>query len=90
MNTDIFRPLDRDELRKRYGISTNKVILFGADKALENPTKGFRYLVEALQYLNDSDYQAVCFGRAPEQIRIETQRIQIQYLDIIEIGRAHV
>lgn len=83
VNTDIFRPLDRDELRKKYGISTGKVILFGADKALENPTKGFRYLVEALQYLNDSDYQAVCFGRAPEQIRIETQGIQIQYLDII-------
>lgn len=83
INTDIFRPLDREPLRKKYKVSDKKVILFGADKALENPMKGFQYLIEALQYLTGEGYQVVCFGAAPEDKRIAPPDIPVWYLGTI-------
>lgn len=86
LNTDIFRPTDeQQELRGQYKIPEGKkVILFGADKALENATKGFTYLVEALRRMDGSKYVAVCFGKAPEKDRIQLPNIDIKYLGTIQ------
>ena len=83
LNVDIFRPLDRGKLRKKFNIAGKKVILFGADKALENPTKGFKYLVEALNFINGKDYCAICFGKAPEKKKIKPDHIEVQYIGTI-------
>lgn len=83
LNTDIFCPDDREKLKEKYGIIDKKVILFGADKALENPTKGFKYLVKALQYLDGNKFLAVCFGKAPEKDKVELKHMDIQYLGMI-------
>lgn len=86
LNTDIFKPTDdQQELREQYKIPEGKkVILFGADKALENATKGFSYLVEALRRMDSSKYVAVCFGKAPEKDRIQLPNIDIKYLGTIQ------
>lgn len=86
LNTDIFKPTDeQQELRGQYKIPEGKkVILFGADKALENATKGFSYLVEALRRMDGSKYVAVCFGKAPEKDRIQLPNIDIKYLGTIQ------
>lgn len=86
LNTDIFKPTDdQQELREQYKIPEGKkVILFGADKALENATKGFSYLVEALRRMDGSKYVAVCFGKAPEKDRIQLPNIDIKYLGTIQ------
>ncbi len=83
INIDIFRPLDRETLRAENKVSDKKVILFGADKALENPIKGFRYLIEALKYLAGDEYQVICFGEAPEDKRITPENIPVRYLGMI-------
>ena len=83
LNTDVFCPLDKKELRKQFGLTNKKVILFGADKALENSTKGFKYLIEALQYLDGDEYLAVCFGKAPEKKKITLSHMEIRYLGMI-------
>lgn len=84
IDTDVFHPMDREELRRKYGIENKKIILFGADKALENTTKGFQYLVEALRCLDGSKYMAVCFGKAPKESRIRLKNIEIEYLGTIQ------
>lgn len=86
LNTGIFKPTDeQQELRGQYKIPEGKkVILFGADKALENATKGFSYLVEALRRMDGSKYVAVCFGKAPEKDRIQLPNIDIKYLGTIQ------
>lgn len=80
VNTDVFRPLDRNAIRDRLDIAEKKIILFGADKALENKTKGFRYLLEALQYIDGTQYAAVCFGQAPEGDRVSLPNMDLIYL----------
>jgi len=81
LDLDVFHPLiNREELRKKHGFMDKKVILFGADKALENPVKGFRYLIEALRLLNEEEYVAVCFGKAPEKQKIVLNNMKILYL----------
>lgn len=85
LNTDIFKPTEEQELREQYKIPEGKkVILFGADKALENATKGFSYLVEALRRMDGSKYVAICFGKAPEKDRIQLPNIDIKYLGTIQ------
>lgn len=85
LNTEIFSPvLEIQDIKGPYGISREKqIILFGADKATENTTKGFKYLVGALKQLDGTKYSAVCFGRAPEKDRIKLPNIEIIYLDSI-------
>lgn len=84
LDLDLFCPLDRERLRIKHNIGGKKVILFGADKALENPTKGFKYLVGALQHLDSEKYQVICFGKAPQKQRIMLECINISYLGVIQ------
>lgn len=80
VDISVFCPLNRDNIKKKYGVAGKKVILFGADKALENPMKGFSYLIDALQYLEGEKYLAVCFGKAPKNKRIMMKHMEIHYL----------
>lgn len=85
LDTEIFSPVRAtQDMKVQYGISQEKqIILFGADKATENTTKGFKYLVGALKQLDGTKYSAVCFGRAPEKDRIQLPNIEIIYLGSI-------
>lgn len=84
LNFDIFQPLDREKIRREHNIGNKKVILFGADKALENPMKGFRYLMDALKQLDVEEYFVICFGGAPQKKRIMPEYINIKYLGTIQ------
>ncbi len=63
INIDIFKPMEREELRRKYRVDNKKVILYGADKATGNKTKGFQHFLDALKEIDDEQYIAVCFGR---------------------------
>jgi glycosyltransferase involved in cell wall biosynthesis len=67
VDTDTFAPLPKKEARKRLGLTSEKrIILFGAINAVQDPRKGFRLLVQALQNLSrKSDCQLVVFGCNP-------------------------
>lgn len=84
LDISTFRPMDRDRLRREKINISQKIILFGADKALENKNKGFLYLVKALKRLNHEKYCAVCFGKAPEKNRIIDNDMKIIYLGTVQ------
>lgn len=53
IDTTVFKPVDRDQLRKKMDLPENAlVILFGAAR-MDDPRKGLRYLVEALQLFHE-------------------------------------
>ncbi len=79
LDTDKFRPeavTDSGCFENPYN---KKIILFGADKATGNVTKGFSFLLEALKELDGNECLAVCFGAAPKDSRIKLDNIDIIY-----------
>lgn len=92
--TWIFNPIDyeqyhrmsdreREALRKKYGISTNKkIILFGACGALSNRTKGAQNLQKALVSLRAEDYLLAVFGNKDGE-KIENCPLETHYLGYI-------
>lgn len=77
LDTDKFIPGEYDSCK--YDTKDRKVILFGADKATSNRTKGFSYLTDAVSCLDGNEYIAICFGNAPENTRVKPDNIEIIY-----------
>jgi len=48
----VFQPRDKDVLKKNFNYSDKKVLFFGS-LGVHDPRKGFKYLLEALQLLNE-------------------------------------
>lgn len=55
VNTKVYRPLDKDKLREKYGIDRKKHVIMFAANNIEHPYKGFKYLCEALDRIKDKD-----------------------------------
>lgn len=63
VETEIFKPTDKHFARKVLGINTNKhLLLFGAGGGINNPYKGWSYLMRALNYLDKNKYEIIIFG----------------------------
>ena len=55
IDTDVFKPLDSESLRKKYNIPDNKrFVLFFASQMLDDERKGISYLLESLHMLFDT------------------------------------
>ncbi|MCQ2252467.1 MAG: glycosyltransferase [Bacteroidales bacterium] len=73
INTDVFRPENRDMARKKFGITRKMVILFGAMN-VSDERKGLRYLIEALNSIHerypeyDEQIQLLVFGQSDRKI----------------------
>jgi glycosyltransferase involved in cell wall biosynthesis len=75
IDTQVYRPLDKCEIRRRLGLSPDrKLILFGAMNT-QDPRKGFVYLERALHWLHENNAnlkdkaELVIFGKAdPETL----------------------
>lgn len=67
---DIFRPLDNiEKLKDKYGVPKGKrIILFGAAfDGINNTLKGFQYLLEALNLLDENRYALLVFGHVSKE-----------------------
>lgn len=74
INLNIFSPLDKAESRRVLGVSSDILTIATAALNLASPSKGLRYLIEALRNLK-SDYQLLAVGDGgdfPEDIRRKT------------------
>lgn len=70
INTQIFKPENKIELRKKYNLPTDKkIILFGAMGPESDKNKGYQYLKELLQILEyDNNVCTLIFGMTGESI----------------------
>ena len=55
VNTSIYHPLNKSELRKKYGVAQNKHVIMFAANNINHPYKGFKYLCEALDRIKDKE-----------------------------------
>lgn len=63
INTQIFKPIDKQFARNTLGLPLNKkLILFGANQGTSNSYKGWNLLKEALYKLKGEDVELVIFG----------------------------
>ena len=87
LNTDVFKPLEKNNARKLWNISPDKkIILFGSVKATSDPNKGYTLLKEALSLLKIENTEIIIFGSSkPEKeelIRYKTNYVGPLYDDI--------
>lgn len=63
VDTDIFKPLDKVSVRKKYDIPFNKIVLMFAANNLENLYKGIKVLIRALEQVKKKEeYELVIVG----------------------------
>lgn len=80
VDTELFKPKDKIEAKKKFGLSfTKKIILFVASK-LKDQQKGTKYFFEALKYLKSKDWMAIILGK---KLDFEGK---IKNLDIKQLG----
>lgn len=80
INTDIFKPLDRDSARRALNLPLNKkLLLFGADN-IHSPYKGWNYLKKTLEKMPDEDVECVVFGNSDTTSISLDSSIKINYV----------
>ncbi|WP_302476762.1 glycosyltransferase [Ruegeria arenilitoris] len=71
IDTDVWRPTDRDAARDRLGLPRDSAVIgFGAMGGDSDPRKGFRHLKEALSILKQerSDIRVLIFGADAHEV----------------------
>lgn len=80
INTDIFKPLNREFARHALNLPLNKkLVLFGAD-SINSPYKGWIYLKKALENMTDNDVECVVFGNSDTTSVSLDSSININYV----------
>lgn len=87
IDTNFYRPQNIQELRMKYGISVNrKIILFSGYKGVEDPRKGFKYLIKALEIDKNfqifDDIELVVIG-SEEIVELENLNIKCHFMGLI-------
>ncbi len=84
LDTQLFRPKNKEACRKTFNLEQNKkILLFGADGGGGNPLKGFSVLQEALKILPlklSKEIQCVVFGEHKQSEKKDINGIQINYI----------
>lgn len=76
INPDVFKPQNREELRRELGLPLDKFIILFSAANINDSRKGLIYLIEAIKILNNPNILPLCvgFGRG---------------LDVTGIGHIH-
>ncbi|MBA7518374.1 N-acetyl-alpha-D-glucosaminyl L-malate synthase [subsurface metagenome] len=84
IDIEIFKPKDKDFIRKKMKVSSNrKVILFTA-ASLKDERKGVKYFFNSLKYIKVSNYLVLTIGK---KINL-TERIKVG-VEIRQLGYVH-
>jgi glycosyltransferase involved in cell wall biosynthesis len=91
LDESVYKPIAKNIARNILNLDQNKnIILFGALKAVQDPRKGFQYLVSALKKLSDEDIgkttELVIFGSSepqyPPQLGMKAHYMGVLHDDI--------
>lgn len=63
--TDLFKPIDSKLIREQYGLKTDGFYILAGAMDFEDERKGFKYLLEAMQIVNQSGIEVylITFGK---------------------------
>ena len=66
--TEVFSIKDKNSLRKKMNLPTNKKIILFLSQSLENKRKGFHFLLDALNLLQKKDILLIAIGNKPNKL----------------------
>lgn len=81
VDTEIFKPKDKDFIRKKYGISTKKRVVLSIAADLQDERKGAKYFLKSLEYIK-SDLMIITLGK---KLNFESS-IGINNIEIKQLG----
>lgn len=97
LDTDVFRPYDTEELKKKHGITNEKIVFHATPKFDDDPEniKGGKYVIEVAEKLNNSNIRVFVAGdykpnmSLPENItllgRISDQSTLARYYSLADV-----
>lgn len=69
VDTDVYKPIDKRELRAKYGIDPEAlIIVFAAELSLKNPFKGGKTAIETFHLLKNKNIHFISIGSQTEKI----------------------
>jgi glycosyltransferase involved in cell wall biosynthesis len=83
--TDVFYPRDVGVCRKRLGLPRDAFVVLFSACSLDDPRKGLRYLVEALESLNIPNLHLACVGNADTISELVPKVTKFGYVDDEEV-----
>lgn len=63
IDTELFKPGNRDEARKAFGLPTDKKLLLFAGANTQDPRKGFTYFQQAMHHPDLADAEVMVLGK---------------------------
>ncbi len=82
IDTDIFKPRDKQECRQRLGLPKERFIILTGSTSIEDERKGGKHLIEALKNANLDNVLLVGFGHGNPQI--EGINCEIRHTEFIQ------
>lgn len=88
IDTDVSRPLDREQARKELGLpSEKKIVLFAAANPAEE-RKGIRYFFEGLKYVQADNWMALAVGREIDTRKWLPPGVELRQLGYVKGNQA--
>lgn len=80
IDTGLFRPRDRAQIRRKLGLPTNKKVILFTAVDLKDERKGARYFFESLDYVKADRWMAVTVGKPGVIPGASRERVDIRQL----------
>ncbi len=86
IDTNVFKPVNRDACKKQWNIPFNKkIVLFGAMNGASDLRKGFKELCAALNLMTEENIELVVFGGGhsehPDYLKFKTHYVKTLHND---------
>ena len=85
IDIEIFKPKDKDFIRKKYGISTKKKVVLSIAADLQDERKGAKYFLKSLKHVKSENLMIITLGKKLNfESGIEVNNIEIKQLGYIK------
>lgn len=85
MDIEIFKPKDRDFIRKKFGIYTKKRVVLSIAADLQDERKGIKYFLKSLKHIKSENLMIITLGKKLNfGSNIEINNIEIKQLGYIK------
>jgi putative colanic acid biosynthesis glycosyltransferase len=84
VNTKVFKPKDKNTVREKYGIPSEKKIVLILAADLEDERKGVKYFFESLNYIQVKDGMVITVGEKINYDKIKGLEFEIKQMGYIK------
>lgn len=83
IDTDLFKPIDKTIVRTKFSLPNDKKLIIFSSVGTHNPYKGAKYLIDAIEKLEDCDYEFIVVGKCDINIFSPNVRKKIHLMGYV-------